>query len=404
MITLFFHMREDSAPETYGDPSQITWFYLLSNQWKRLEKSRVISDTTQGFLSSGIVTLKIPQDINRENTIMPGNLFWLRASLEDHPEAPCSVYSVHAHALKVSRQQRENGSSYLKQALPAGNIKESRVSIPGIGKITQIVDSFGGRPPENTEQRKTRTSERLRHKNRATTPWDYELLILERFPDIFKVKCFTNMVAEQDPEKRIRPGHILIVVIPRLREQFPENMNPMVHSLLLKEIKVFVKNLASPFAVIAVRNPAYELIQVRCTVKFKKRDGGEGYYITLLNRAISDYLSPWHRNGYGAQFGWSIRAYDIISYIRDLDYVHFVTDFSMLHIAEYGKDHFRMFDTVREHTDEKGIATIRPIYPWSVAIPVRNHFIETTDRSERIAPEITGIDELEIGSTFIIPG
>jgi hypothetical protein len=403
LITLFFHMREDSAPETYGDPSQVMWFYLSSNQWKILEKSRVISDTTNGFLSPGIVTLKIPKDINRENTVMPGNLFWLRASRKNHPEAPCSVYSVHAQALKVSRQQGENALSYPKQGLPAGSIKEPRISIPGIGKITQIVDSSGGGPPENSEELRIRVSERLRHKNRAAASWDYQRLILERFPDIFKVKCFANMVAEQDPEKRIRPGHILIVVIPRLREQFPENMKPMVPGLLLREIKEFIGNIASPFAAITVRNPAYERIQVRCTVKFKKRDGG-GYYINILNRAISDHLSPWHTNGYGTQFGWSIRAYDIISYIRDLDYVDFVTNFSMLHIAEYGKDHFRMFDTVREQTDEKGIATIRPLYPWSVAIPVRHHFIETTDRSERIAPEITGIDELEIGSTFIIQG
>lgn len=396
MLTLFFHLREDSTPEAGGELSEFKWYYLASNQWQRLAKLHVISDTTNGFLSSGIVTLNIPDDINRENTIMPGNFFWLRVSVDNRPEILCSVYSVHTHALKVRRQYRENSLSHLKPGLPAGTIKESRISIPGIGKINQIVDSFGGRPQETGEHLKTRISERLKHKNRATVPWDYERLILERFPEIFKVKCFANMVAE--PENCIRPGHILIVVIPYLQDPTSVNLKPMVNSLLLKKIKDFVKKHASPFAAIEVRNPAYEQIQIRCRVKFSKW-ANYGYYINKLNQAITDYISPWSKTGYGVRFGWRIRRYDIQSYIRDLDYIDFVTNFSMLRIADDGKGCFSLFDTVKEQRADK---EVRPLHPWSIAIPFRRHFIETMDRAKTIAPKITGIDELEVGSTFII--
>ena len=37
-----------------------------------------------------------------------------------------------------------------------------------------------------------RISERLRHKNRAITSWDYEQIILENFPEVFKVKCLNS--------------------------------------------------------------------------------------------------------------------------------------------------------------------------------------------------------------------
>ena len=47
-------------------------------------------------------------------------------------------------------------------------------------------------------------------------------------------------------------------------------------------------------------------------------------------------------------------------------------------------------------------AVIRPTYPWSLAIPMRNHFIETMDVIRPVPAEITGIGELEDGSTFII--
>ena len=79
----------------------------------------------------------------------------------------------------------------------------------------------------------------------------------------------------------------------------------------------------------------------------------------------------------------------------------------MLHLTEVESSKYRLFDTVQKSSDVEGVKTlseIRPLFPWSIAIPVRRHFIETTDQAQPIPPEITGIDELEIGSTFIITG
>jgi hypothetical protein len=71
----------------------------------------------------------------------------------------------------------------------------------------------------------------------------------------------------------------------------------------------------------------------------------------------------------------------------------------MLRIAEDGHGLFSLFDTVAHDVKE-----IHPLYPWSIAIPARRHFIETMDKPEAIDPEITGVNELEIGTTFIISG
>jgi hypothetical protein len=395
-LTLLLHMREDSTRAKNAKVSQYRWSYLSSNQWVPLTGDDVISDTTNGFLSSGIVTLNIPAEINRDNTTMPEDWFWLNVATDEDPETPCSVYSVATNSLSVTRQSTENSLSHFRAKLPAGTIKEARIDIPGIAKIEQIFDSIGGRTPESTNRFKTRMGERLKHKNRATTPWDYERLILNRFPQIFKVKCFANMVDDQkDCDK---PGQILIVVIANLTNQPSENRQPMVNGLLLKEIEQYVKSMASPFAAIKVRNPAYEKIQVRCRVHLGKGDAG-GYYINQLNQAISDYLSPWNKTGYGIHFGWRVRRYDIKSYIRNLAYVNFVTNFSMLRIAEDDSGYFSLFDTVASQVKE-----IRPVYPWSIAIPVRRHFIKIIELPEIKDPEITGINELEIGSNFIIPG
>ena len=203
LLTLFFHLREDSTPETASNPPEFGWYYLSSNQWEKLEKTDVMSDTTNGFLSSGIVTVNVPEDINRDNTIMPSNLYWLAISAGNRLDTLCSLYCVYPQALKVIRKLDENSPERLETTTPAGTLKEAGISIPGIKKIDQIVDSFGGRPAESQQQFKTRIGERLRHKNRAVTAWDYERLILERFSEIFKVKCFANMVAAPLPEDRI---------------------------------------------------------------------------------------------------------------------------------------------------------------------------------------------------------
>lgn len=398
-LTMFFRLREDCAPEAGTEPAGLVWYYLSSNRWIPLKQSDVISDTTNGFLTSGIVTLNIPDDINRDNTAFPGDLLWLRVSAFNRPEDLCSLYSIQAQALKVSRQVDENPVSRLQRRLPAGTIKESRISIPGLGRIDQIVDSFGGDLPESAEHLKTRTSERLRHKNRALAPWDYERLILDRFPEVFKVKCFANMVADPVPENRLRPGHILIVVIPDPKEHPAVHLKPTVNGMVLQEIKEFVQRRASPFVELEVRNPTYEQIQIRCTVKFRGAEG-RGYYLNALDLALSDYISPWSTTGgYHAEFGWSIRRYDIESFIRSRDYVEMVTNYSMLHIADDSKGYQYLYDTENE---PEGATEIHPMYPWSIAVPVRRHFIETTDRLEPIQPELTGVDELEIGSTFII--
>jgi len=400
-LTLFFHMREDSSPETGTTPQTFEWSYLSSNIWTALKKSEIISDTTSGFLTSGIVTLKLPQNINRTSTLMPKDLYWLRISVNEKPEAFCSLYAIYTQAAKVTWQYKLGECTHLEERLVAGTIKSARKSIPGIGSIHQIVDSFGGRPLEKQGHIKKRISERLRHKNRASNVWDYERLILERFPQIYRVKCFDNMVSEADPKKQTRPGHILIAVISHRRQESNDGDYPMINGAVLKEVQSFVKALASPFAKIAVRNPAYEKIQVRCTVKFRE-DARAGYYTELLNRAISDYLSPWRKIGYRAGFDWCIRRYELEAFIRNLHYVEFISNFSMLHITAHGQGHYHLFDTVDGYSADEKVEEIRPLFPWSIPTPLKRHFIETMNKVQTIQAEVTGIKELEVGSTFII--
>lgn len=140
---------------------------------------------------------------------------------------------------------------------------------------------------------------------------------------------------------------------------------------------------------------------MRCTVKFSDSDN-DGNQLERLDRAISEFISPWHDTGYGARFGWSIKQQEIESHIRGLGYVDHVTNFSMLHITLDMEGSYHLFDTAGNGAAYD--AVIGPSYPWSLAIPAEKHFIETMPAARSIEAEITGVDELAVGSTFIISG
>ncbi len=396
-LTLFFYLTDDVVRQYSDKDPEIAWFYLAGDSWRQLSADRIHLDTTAGFLSSGIVTLDIPADMERSDRIMPGELYWLRVSARKDLHGFCSCYAIQPHAVKLTRVLHDRHSAIARP--PAAGKWQPMATIPGIDGIYQAGQPFAGRIKESRSELTTRLAERLRHKNRALTAWDYERLVLERFPQLAKVKCFSHMTSTS---KTPRPGHVLIVVVPKFDSAVTAACEKlMVSSLELHGIKEFVQGLATPFLRIEVRNPVYEQVQVRCTVRFS---GGfkSGFYFNRLDHDISNFICPWRETGYRARFGWSIRQKDIESYIRGLDYVEFSTDFSMLHITQDNAGCYSLGDTARDRQDAKVV--IGPRYPWSLAVPARQHYIEATTSARPIEPQVTGIDELEIGNTFIIIG
>jgi hypothetical protein len=412
-LTLLFHLREESASRQNASPPQINWSYLASNRWHRIDPRRVLFDTTGGFLTSGIVRLEIPAPINRLNTILSPELFWLRVSADSGFGSFAGLYGIRAQALRATRAK--SAGTGAEQVLPAGSITEPVVSIPGLAAVVQIGCSFGGRGQEDRQQLWTRTSERLQHKNRACMPRDYERLVLDHFPDVFKVKCFPSLTTHEHAPS---PGNVLIVVIPggRTGAEFDSTLGRRLNAIELDRIAKFVRGIASPFAKVTVRNASYERIQVRCTVKLVRGADG-GLSVRRLNREIVEFLSPWNDEGYQARFDWVIRREDIEARIRSLSYVEFVTGVSLLHIAEDDSDVFTLSDTARPaHTpsdvsyeSDRMTAVpetdhVHPQSPWSIAIPTPWHIIVSVDASSYQMPQATGIGELSIGSTYIVGG
>jgi len=360
-LSLYFYLREDSLPMTKIRRTGLSWWYLSSNQWKRLRQAQIIADSTYGFMTSGIVQLQLPDDINQDNTIMSPDQFWIGVTADYGIDRFCSLYTVFAQAIKVSWAPQYGMKK--SPVLPALSLKKSRSPIVGIDSVLQVRISFNGRETETRQQFRTRASERLRHKNRALTAADYERIILEQFPQVFKVKCFSHLCSDHNPNSRVRPGHLLIVPIPYLNQSVHANQKPTLSGHLINEIQLYIQQFCSADVVISVENPVYEEVQVRCTIKLKSAanigrivepteegmdgsagdgsgggngNGTSGRYIEQINQAICDYLSPWNEQGLNQHFGWTIQQHNIISFLHDLQYIDEVTGVSLLQITPYG--------------------------------------------------------------------
>lgn len=414
-VGLAFQLAEESNRQTAFESPDLAWYYLSVRGWRRLPASSLILDTTNGLLCSGVVTLAIPDDADSRSTLMSAGKAWVRVGANSHLDSFPRLVTVRTNGVRAIRQvQTAVGETFAKH-LPSGRAWRTAVSVAGLGAIVQLGASIGGAPTESRRLFLTRISDRLRHKGRAITARDYERLVLQRFPDLFKVKCFTGLCAS---ETKPMPGHILMVVVPHADgDAGPHNRCPMVNVLELKKIRSFVEQVSSPFVEVEVRNPLYERIQVRCRVKLRDDSNAESY-IRQLDGEVSDFLSPWSPGGYRARFGWMISREQVEDFIRRRSYVELVTKFSLLHITEDDPDTYTLADTVFRVSDTeqgmRGARSSEPVfrrrdrvrwhYPWSLAVPMERHFIEAQRVLRTVDPVPAGIGGLEIGSTLIING
>ena len=347
-LSLLFQFAEGSATDEDNDPPEIHWSYLTYNEWRPLKGENLISDGTYGFQTTGIVKIEVPEDSTDHNTIITDGLRWFCASVTEHAERIPMLVNVVAQAVEAKFQDNANDQSHFDTALPAGSIAKLAVAVAQVGKVEQPFASFDGKHREVGKEFYTRVSERLRHKARAITPWDYEHLVLDRFPSIYKVKCIThtdpNCLCRQPIPRlsrtgggtttccgpQIAPGHVLIVPIANLKNRNAANpLQPKTSRRTLLEIEDYLGKRTSPFVHVHAKNPVYEQVLVFFRVQFIV-GADKGYYLKQLNDEIVHYLTPWaFDENAEVSFAQKIYASAIINFIEERSYVDFITDFLM---------------------------------------------------------------------------
>lgn len=312
-IAIFFQMAEGSAdPEQHPQPAR--WSYLSGDRWLPLDRN-LLQDTTRSLSNSGIVELKLPPALPSER--MPGGFYWLRAALPTETGGVCEIVGIHTQAVSATFVDRGNAPDHFREPLPAGTITQLVEPIPAIAGVHQPYTSYGGRMAEGDDVWATRVSERLRHKQRALSAWDYERLLLERFPELHKVKCI--------PARPGDPGKVELIVIPDIRNKLPfEPFEPKAPADLLAQVREFIVSKAPAVARIEVKNPQYIAVRVRLGVRFRGT-GNEEFYKQKLNDELNRYLAPWaYDEGADIAIGGRIYASTLVDFVDRRPYVDYV--------------------------------------------------------------------------------
>lgn len=404
VLNLFFHLLESDNSEDLGKPT-LVWYYLFGDQWVPFPKDRVLGDGTNGLLNSGIISLDLPQEIRTGNDLLDPALCWIKVCVADNTSIIGDAITVTHNAVEALwKPEKGSKGTHLEKPLPAGSISKLKTAIPGIKGVNQPIETFGGVPQESDAQRLVRITERQAHKNRAVTPWDYEKLVLQNFPEIKKAKCFPAMSLAQPHAKT--PGHVLLGLIAMGDNQKTiDPQKPLVNNRTLLAIKKLLNQRSSAFAHVEVTNPRYETVRVLCTVKFKDGLSG-GYYLQTLNADLSEHIAPWQYDpNFKTVFSGNLLESNILGFIQSRPYIKYVTELSIVHIgADYEKK-YRLLDTARGIDFTKPGAkriVIEGLYPWSILVPDTRHRIEVLNEEKSKNPKPIGVDRMVIESDFIV--
>lgn len=388
-LSVLFKMQDGTGNPDLTAP-EIAWSYYRDNLPVRFPAQYILSDETDGLSRTGIIRFRIPHDITSGIKAVPGekgrlDLYWLMASATENPaegiaiEALPFIHQMHAQAATAVFQNHNNTLEHLEQGLPANTISQLRVRDVNVRKVSQPYASTDGRLPEGTDTLAyyRRISERLRHKQRAITVWDYERLVLEQFPKMEVAKCLSHT----EKDDLTAPGAVTLAVIPNPDRQTGEGRfypsagageRKAIATYLNQHNSFFVSGVGGlttccchddeeptddekpcgcpPASRLRVVNARFEPVRLQVCVRF--RQGKDiPFHTKLLNDALRQFLAPWtFTGGPPIAFGTVIQTTQLLRFLENLDYVDVVMSLKVKHFAS--KDEML--------TDE-------PAKPWTVA-------------------------------------
>ena len=394
LVSLFFHLKDRLSENRYRKGPEIIWQYWYEEKWESFEDNMIVNDTTNGFLSSGIVELDLPSKLGNKPNRESSQVF-IRTGVKDEYELVNYAFGVATQAIEAVRVV-DTGQKNVS-VVKAGSITGISGGAEGIDSVSQPLASFGGRSEENREEFHARIPQLLRHRSRAVHAHDVEKLVLSEFPVIRKVICLPGISSDKPQSD---PGNMVITVVPdSTLYKETSKYRPQLSSGKLHDITLFLADKVSPFAKIEVRNPRYERVTLRCRVRFKSGVSA-GMRIKELNKELISYLSPWIEDMTSdIEFADSFELTDITGFIYSRPYVEFVTGLSAIKIAEEHSNRFELSDTSRADKDHPAL---QPTRPWSVMVSDYTHEISILEKSRTHPSTPAGIGNLQLGDDFII--
>ena len=325
-----------STADTY------VWQYLSADGWTDFSENGIIRDTTDHFNHSGVVTFVIPLNIDIDES----DTTWLRLQMSKPAGSPLpSLVLARTNCTTATFCDNDNDLSHLRLGLPAGTVSRLVVRNAAIKSVEQPSSSFDGQEAESEESFYTRISERLRHKNRASSIWDYERMVLQKYPQVSFALCLPNVRFGKEGAQQLveEPGNVLLLLSPNAELDPQSNiLEPKVSVQNLDEIRQFIARHTSPHVSIDVTNFAYRTITVECNVQLRKGYYDLRHYREQLNQELRQYIAPWlnpeNKDSVNSLTYKSKNVSDIYFFLENLEYVDYVKSARIIVTNSSGND------------------------------------------------------------------
>lgn len=353
-ISFYFQLADGTANPNLAAP-EVKYSILSNNDWIQLPGSSITLDSTNGLLRSGIVKLDLPKELTINNSLINDGreLYWIKAYVDNDSDAINRSLQINTQGITASFVDDGNDLNRLRTALPADSITKLRFGDAAIKKVFQPFSSFGGKVKEESVDFYTRVSERLRHKSRAITIYDYERLVLENYPSVYRVKCLNHTkplrlsvapdkinsdgtiksLADISPDAEITPGYVTVVLIADVvNQKAQDQLVPRVSLDTISSVEKYLLQYNSAFVTLGAENPIYEQLTLKFDVAFTTGLDRK-FYTSKLNEDLKKFLSPWafeDPDKVDISFGGRIHRSVLIDFIEERPYVQIVSRFMMV--------------------------------------------------------------------------
>ena len=345
-VNMLFQLAEATS-DTEFDPEIISWKYLYNNQWFALRQGfEILRDSTGSLTTSGIVEFSFPDNMSDNNSVMPAGYYWIKASVPKNSRALSETICIATQAVEASFLiNPENDMQRLSNPLNATSVSKLKVADANIKQVSQPYPSYSGRELEATGHYYTRVSELLRHKGRAIQKFDYERMVLEAFPQVYKAKCINHSfflnAHQYDNDFPAAPGYIMLAVIPDLTKLLAgKSFQPKLPEGIIEKIQAWFVTRISPFVKIRAVNPRYENVHI-CLSVILNKGYDRSFYKNKLEQDTREFLAPWAVGVFEKlRFGQCVNKSDLVYFLETRDYVDYITklelrsDYETLPVSE----------------------------------------------------------------------
>ncbi|WP_430410649.1 hypothetical protein [Kordia sp.] len=316
-LSFYFELARTYTEHTL-DEKIVTFSYLSTTGWNVLP---IVSNGTNNFSCSGIITVNIPEDCTTKHENMPGSNSWIAIGTTNNPDGFAKTTFLKTNGITLKRIINTSDVSEKAPQLKANIISSPATAIPEISATVQPFPSFGGKASETTQQMNSRVSTRLKTKDRLVTAEDYFNVIRLEFPEVYYSKTSYDQTAKE----------VITYLVKRVSDATVASaFEPLLSECTELAIQEYIKTRISAFTTSVVSNFTLQYVKISAAITIDSN-----YEITTVRKEINDginiFLSPWITSAQAQiTIDKGVNTAQIAAFINSFDAVIEVTKISFL--------------------------------------------------------------------------